>query len=497
MYNALKNYWINATIRKKLLTFVLTAIGCVSIFSLYLLITTYSYIHDFNSTVNEYFKISMLQHNNTKNNSLLTDYFRDANMETLANYNQSVDTFYSALLAIKANPHNDETEALLNTIEKTFEAYCHESDLAIKSYRNKNPIFQKYRTNAALIHEHLNDYLVQFLEQSLRQGTSVYSQLVADSRFILTLSSLLLICFLLCFFAFGLTLADYLTKPIEQLAAMSSQISKGNLNVTPMITTAQDEVGILTNSFNTMSNNIRKLVDDLQEKSLLENKLHIEELKNSKNQELLREAQFLALQSQINPHFLFNTLNTVSRVITLGRPEEGVRLIAALSTILRYNMGSQVYVTLMDELTTVKQYIHIQQYRFGERIKVSIDCEDNVTGALIPAFTLQPIIENSIIHGLEPKVEGGCVRIKAYLRAAQMIIKIIDNGAGIPKDKQNAIRSMRNTDTGKRTKSIGLSNVMERLTIFSGRPDCFSINSKPGLGTVVTIKLPVKRLKHV
>lgn len=499
MFDRLKLYWFNATIRKKLMMFIVTIILCVSIFSLYLLITTYSYMHSFNSSVNEYFKINVLQHNNTINDKLLTKYFSDSSLESLANYNNSIDAFYLSLTEIKNNPHNSDIAYLLDMIDTTFIEYCRETTLAIKKYRNGDNTFQIHRNNAYLLNEHLNSYLKQFLEISLREGSSVYSQLVADARFIMTLSSLLLICFLLGCLVFGFTLSNYLTNPIEHLAEMSKQMSEGNLNIEPTMIASHDEVGILAKSFNAMSNNIRKLIADLQEKSRIEKRLHIEELKNIKNQELLKEARFLALQSQINPHFLFNTLNTVSRVITLSRPEEGIKLISALSDILRYNMGnSQLHVSLLDELKIVKQYIHIQHYRFGDRIKLDIDCLNIEAETItIPRFTLQPIIENAVIHGLEPKIKGGSLRIKAYLENKNVIIKITDNGVGIEKEKVKAILAQKNKDMIKRTKSIGLANVINRLIIFSDNPDCFTIKSKLGLGTIAIINIPMKRYKNV
>ena len=190
---------------------------------------------------------------------------------------------------------------------------------------------------------------------------------------------------------------------------------------------------------------------------------------------------------------MYNTLNTISRVVTFSRLPEAIRLIAALAGILRYNLGnSKACVTLQDELDIVRQYAFIQQYRFGDRLQVDIRCATDLDASrvAIPCFTLQPIVENAVIHGVEPRVSGGMLRIRAYLASSGVVIKIVDNGNGMSTEKVKAILAMRSRESTGHTTSIGLKNVMNRLAIFCGRKNCFSIQSKVGLGTVVTLKLP-------
>ena len=495
MMNGLDKFWYNASIRKKLMIFLMTIILCISVFSIYLLTITFSYINDFSSNVNEYFIINMLQQNNEKNERLRGKYFDDLRMDSLSDYNQSMDSFYMTFQDLKGNSHNMEAYLLIRSIQNSFTSYSEESNMAIRKQREGGKDFQTNYYNATRINQYIDFYVAQLLEMRLRDGHLVYSQIVADARVIMLITAIIMMSFLLLCIVFGLVFSNYLTKPIEQLAKLSIQISEGNLNVTQLSITSSDEVGIMATSFNKMSSSIRTLVYDLQEKSLVEKRLHKEEMKNIRNQELLKEAKFLALQSQINPHFLFNRLNTVSRVVLLNRSDEAIKLINGISEILRYNMGdSKLHVTLEDELEIVKQYILIQQYRFGDRLKVVIDCSRIEVGAvIIPCFTLQPVIENSIIHGLEPKVAGGCLKIKAYIDKGDVVIKIIDNGVGMDEKKVQSILSMKNKKKTGRTHSIGLSNVMNRLDIFRGKKGSFDIKSKVGLGTIVIIRIPKKR----
>lgn len=494
----LKNYWYNASIRKKLLAFLLSMIFCISVFSVYLIFNTYSYVENFNTNTNEYFEVNILQQNNKKNNMLMFKYFDDVRMENLAEFNESVDQFYLALHKVTTNSHSLESYLLIRSIKNAFISYCDESNMAIKKQREGARDYQLHYYNASRINQYLDGYIAQLLELTLREGNTAYSELANEARIMMYISCIILFMFLAFCLVLGSAFSNYLTKPIERLAQTSLQMSQGDLNVQEIAICSNDEVGTLAKAFNTMSSSIRNLVYDLKEKSLIEKKLHKEEVRNIKNKELLKEARFLALQSQINPHFLFNTLNTISRVITFSRTEEAIKLIGALANILRYNMGSsKLYVTLKDELDLIKQYVFIQQYRFGDRLQVDIDCIAlDISVVTIPRFTLQPIIENAVIHGIEPKIAGGRLRIKAYLAKDKAIIKIIDNGVGMPKEKIERIMSMKNKEKTGHTNAIGLSNVMNRLAIFCEKKRCFAIKSKPGLGTVVSIIVPITQIKH-
>ena len=493
--NLLQRFWYNFSLRKKLMLFLSFIFLSLSMFSFYLISTTYSYINDFNNNVNEYFEINSLQQKNVTNNRLISKCFDDPHMDSLADFNQSVDAFYHTLQHIQSSSHTLESYLLVRSIQNSFTSYCNESTAAIIKQREGGKDFQMHYYNASRINQYLDDYIAQLLELSLREGNVAYSQMAADARTMIYVASLGIIVFLLVCLFFGFALSNYLIKPIEHLAKLSLEMSEGNLNVRAMAIHNNDEVGILARSFNKMSRNIRNLIQDLHEKAMLEKQLHNEALKNVKTEELLKEAQFLALQSQINPHFLFNTLNTISRGITFSRSDETIKLINSLAGILRYNMGnSKLYVTLSDELETIRQYLFIQQYRFGDRLKVEIDCASIDTSAVItPRFTLQPIVENAIIHGIEPRIAGGRVRIKAYMAQGVTIIKIIDNGLGISAEKLKTVFDQQK-NTGH-TIAIGLSNVMNRLAIFCGGKGGLTIRSKVGLGSVVIIRIPLKEIR--
>lgn len=231
---------------------------------------------------------------------------------------------------------------------------------------------------------------------------------------------------------------------------------------------------------------------------------HMDTIINNKHlvQEAKRRSEFIALQNQINPHFLYNTLEAI-RGDALS---EGVDYIAditeALSTFFRYSVtDTGNLVTISDELENVNNYFKIQQYRFGEKLELIYESlEDEVILELMcPKLTLQPIIENAIFHGLEKRADKGSIRIRMEMTNNKLTIIIIDNGVGMDKDtleilnnrlKQNTIAYTEQEDKNKKG-GIALINVCRRIKLLFGENYGIHVYSIPEFGTDVRITLPI------
>lgn len=222
----------------------------------------------------------------------------------------------------------------------------------------------------------------------------------------------------------------------------------------------------------------KQLVEELKAKADLEASLHVTELK--------------ALQAQINPHFLFNTLNTIARLALLEGASRTQEIVYALSDLLRENLRDiDVPRTLEEEVKSVKDYLTIQEVRFGDRIQSFIDLDPQIMKTMLPALTLQPLIENAIIHGLEKKVEGGEINISGRIEEEEIVIIVRDTGVGVPMEH---IRSIFNA--GKQTKSLGhttglgIINVHKRIQHHFGPKYGLEMESELGEGTSCYIRLP-------
>jgi two-component system LytT family sensor kinase len=194
----------------------------------------------------------------------------------------------------------------------------------------------------------------------------------------------------------------------------------------------------------------------------------------------LIEARLAALTNQINPHFLFNTLNSVSTLIRID-PDRARSMVYKLSNILRRLLRkTENFSPLREELSFIDDYLAIEMVRFGDKLRFYKEIDEKTLDCLIPSMILQPIIENSIKHGLASKVEGGMVRLKTWLEESRLFISIEDDGVGIPEAKLDTLLQQ----------GIGVSNVNERLRVLFGPSYRLLIDSKPGQGTHTVIEIP-------
>ncbi len=200
---------------------------------------------------------------------------------------------------------------------------------------------------------------------------------------------------------------------------------------------------------------------------------------------MLLEARLDALQRQINPHFLFNTLNSIASLVRV-KPELAREMTVKLANILRALLKDHdTYVPLREELNFTDDYLDIEVVRFGpEKLRVEKDIDPRTLEVMVPSILLQPLIENSIKHGLEPRIHGGTVTVRSRLDGDRVHIEVADDGVGMGNRPETALRR---TGAG-----IGMKNVQERLEVLYGNQARFDVVSNPGRGTLVTIDLPAR-----
>jgi two-component system, LytTR family, sensor kinase len=204
------------------------------------------------------------------------------------------------------------------------------------------------------------------------------------------------------------------------------------------------------------------------------------EKKFEEQERLLAEARLAALTAQINPHFLFNTLNSVSSLIRTN-PDQARAMVVRLSKVLRRLLRKhENFSSLRDELNFIEDYLSIEVVRFGDKLRFEQDVEAAALDALVPSMLLQPLVENSIKHGLSPKIEGGVIRIRARRSGERVRLSVEDDGVGVPEAKLATILEH----------GIGVGNVNERLRVLFGSDYRMWIESGPEGGTAVHIETP-------
>jgi len=203
--------------------------------------------------------------------------------------------------------------------------------------------------------------------------------------------------------------------------------------------------------------------------------------KLEEQERLLMQARVDALISQINPHFLFNTLNTVSSLIRFD-PDTARTVLLKLSNILRRRLKTQLhFVPLKQELDFIDDYLDIEVVRFGrDKLQIRKEVEPGTLDVLVPSMILQPLVENAIRHGIAPKVEGGIVTVRASRNNGKLTVEVVDNGVGIPEQRRSEIYES----------GIGISNVHQRLKVLYGQLFSMKIDSQPGEGTTIRFEIP-------
>ncbi|MDP9148250.1 MAG: histidine kinase, partial [Acidobacteriota bacterium] len=196
---------------------------------------------------------------------------------------------------------------------------------------------------------------------------------------------------------------------------------------------------------------------------------------------LSKEAELFKLRQQLAPHFLFNSLNSISALVT-SQPEQARKMIQQLSDFLRGNLKKeeQQWVLLSEEFQYLELYLDIEKVRFGHRLTTVIDHDLPSLDMRLPSMLLQPIVENCLKHGLAPKIEGGRIQLRTMYRDGRLHIEIEDNGVGISEEKMPQVY----------VEGIGLSNVRERLRVLYGADFNLEIESRPGEGTLIRIDIP-------
>jgi two-component system LytT family sensor kinase len=207
------------------------------------------------------------------------------------------------------------------------------------------------------------------------------------------------------------------------------------------------------------------------------------ELKLEEQKRLVLEARLDALQRQINPHFLFNTLNSIASLVRF-RPDLAREMIVKLANLLRAMLKDHgTYVLLREEWSFTDDYLDIEVVRFGvEKLRVVKELDERTLDVLVPSILLQPLIENSIKHGLEPRIQGGTITIRSRMQGESVVVEVEDDGVGIMPKPSSALQ------TGGA--GIGMKNVRERLEVLYGDRARFTVVSRPGRGTLVSMELP-------
>ena len=283
----------------------------------------------------------------------------------------------------------------------------------------------------------------------------------------------------------------YAIRPLQNLTEKAGEVGRGNFDISPLEVVNNDEVGVVTEAFNQMTVSIRDYIDRLRESSAAERRLRENELLMQAH---LKEAQLKYLQAQINPHFLFNTLNAGAQLAMMEGADKTNGYIEHVANFFRYNVkkGSEI-VTIREEVELIDNYIYILNVRFSGDIKYEKKLDESVLDTPMPSMILQPIVENCVNHGIREMLGEGRINLEVFRIDDIVCVSISDNGKGLSQETiSDILNGSLKTDPKSSGGGIGLDNVIARLRLFTGESDPVSITSEgEGKGTRFDIYLDV------
>ncbi len=340
---------------------------------------------------------------------------------------------------------------------------------------------------------YLQQYTSELLQTAISDGQSTYSTLSAlNTRLKVVEIFTTIVCFGLGVLVLGSVWQ--LLNPVQQLVAASRDIGDGKFDTPDVQVHRNDEIGQLVRAFNTMKHSMARQVATLQEKNEIERQLHRRETEALELQNTMERARLQQLRSQIDPHFLFNTLGVILRMADEEEAPRTCGLLTALSQLLRYSLASNdLQVPLSREVRIVDDFYAIYHVRFGERVRLIWDLGEDIelTETHIPSFILQPLVENAFKHGIVPKESGGTVRIivRRVPHRRMLYIAVTDDGAGMDREALRTVREgLKNPP--KTGEHIGIYNVAARVQLMEP-PGTLRLYSRQGYGTRSVLFLPL------
>ena len=269
-------------------------------------------------------------------------------------------------------------------------------------------------------------------------------------------------------------LSDAITRPITALEKSMKEVEKGNFEHAALEVCAENEVGRLSQSFNIMTEEIQNLMEQSRHE-----------------QRIKRKYELKALQAQINPHFLYNTLDSIIWMAEWGKTQEVVQMTSSLARLLRRSISNErEVVTVAEEVEYTQDYLTIQKMRYKDKLEYEILVDQEISQEGIVKLILQPLVENAIYHGIKYKEGKGMIRIRGFRQEDRIVLQVEDDGSGMDEETLTHIFEKHTKDT--KSNGVGLKNVNERLQLYYGTEYGLKYESKIGEGTTATVILPAR-----
>jgi sensor histidine kinase YesM len=490
-----KNEFVGISLQVKLMLAFAATIVLVFGMNAYMYVNINNFINRLDSIYVSNINLNELEEELTNLQTSMTKFLNTKTTDAMEEYYKHEQSYRNAIKSLKVEKSSDKLKLMERNIKMMSEHYLLLTNQTIEAKRGRN--VEKYKVryeNATASYSYISTYIYSLNNGLFKSNSVNYLALSNSIRSLERLSTFLIMSIASANIIVILILTQTITRPLKILAKTANQVAAGNFDVEVVEVSSHDEVGVVTKAFDQMVISIRDYITRLKES--------VENERNLKEQELrmeshLKDAQLKYLQAQINPHFLFNTLNAGAQLAMFEGADSTCEYVQNVAEFFRYSIKkNHEVVALHEEIELVDHYIYILNVRFSGAIHYEKYIDDRLTETKVPSMILQPIVENSFQYGLRDIEWDGKIVLSVYLNEDVICVSIFDNGIGMEEELVNQIntRKAREKKGDKDSNGIGLSNVMERLSLYFNHEGVVTVSSGgKNCGTEVTFHLPWKQ----
>lgn len=450
---------------------------------------------DMDKVFNENIKLNELSTTLNDVHTNMTEYLNTKTSEVMEMYYKSVGEYSAKIDEISEVIGSTNLSRMERNIKKLSEEYLRQANQAVEAKRGRN--VQKYSQryeDASELFDYINTYIESLNNDQLISNSKNYQDLSKSLRLLETTNISLLLIAIIGTVVIITTMTGSIIQPLKKLSHAANRVANGELEIKRLEVESKDEIGVVTSAFNQMVVSIRDNIERLKESMESEQILREKELKMETH---LKDAQLKYLQAQINPHFLFNTLNAGAQLAMMEDADKTYNYIQKVANFFRYNVKkNNDIVTIREEINLINDYIYILNVRFSGDINFDTQIDETVLDQKMPSMILQPIIENSVNHGIREMEGRGKIILSVYREQGMVNISIMDNGVGMEKEKIERLLngSLQETDVTGNSNGVGMDNVIQRLRLYYGNNDVIEIRpGKDGIGLEVVLHITMEK----
>ncbi|WP_408069858.1 sensor histidine kinase [Butyrivibrio sp. JL13D10] len=488
------NRFFNLPLQKKIVSIYMVANIMIFIVNVFLVLGINSMAIDMEMVYQDNRQLNELSESLTAVQDNMTLYLSSKTTDSLENYYKSAQSLQNLAEELGGKVTDLAFSRMKRNISNMSMNYLDGVSQTIEAKRGRN--VEKYRTHyedATELYEYINTYISRLNNEQFKNNSERYTELAGAFRAFELISILVLTLVMIGNIISIIIIVGMMISPLKKLAASANEVAEGNFDTTLPGTPYHDEIGIVIGAFNKMVISIKEYIIRQRESMEKERQMQEKELTMEAH---LKDAQLKYLQAQINPHFLFNTLNAGAQLAMMEGADRTYEYVQTVADFFRYNVKNhETEVTVGEEVTLVDNYIRILNVRFSGDIQYHKQVDERLLSIAMPNMVLQPIVENAVNHGIREMGDKGVITLKVYREDNDVCISVGDNGKGISLVDIDRILdgSWSKDEKQHDNNGIGMVNVISRLRLFTGKENVVSIRSGGiGRGCEVLIKLPLK-----